>query len=162
MANLLPPRSLSHGAVPFLVYAATITYVAGAFAILVAFRTHPALQKETVARLASRTLSSPDETSEELQKLFIGDVSVKLHQLEKAYTMLFYTIIFLMFYWLVALLFAVGEVQWPYNVAYMRKTYDPESWTMRVWTRSQTVRALRVGPLSPSSNVTTCNSSLFI
>ena len=103
---MLPPRVLSAGAVPFLVYAAVFTFVAGAFSILTAFRTSIPLQIETLSRLASCTLTSPDETSRKLQEFFISDITFKLGRLETSYRMLMYTFMFLMTYVILSLIFA--------------------------------------------------------
>jgi hypothetical protein len=85
VAELLPPRVLSNGAVPFLVYAASFTFISGIFSIAAAVRTPPPLQNEIVSRLASRALTSVDETSPKLQRLYIGDITLKVEALRKAY-----------------------------------------------------------------------------
>ena len=123
VAELLPPRGLSNGAVPFLVYAAVCTFVAGAYSALTAFTTPDALQNQTVSRLASRALTLPDETSPTLQRLFIYDITNKLKRLHSANWMLLYTFVFLMSYVVVSLFFALMEVQWPHYVAMTNKPH---------------------------------------
>ena len=158
VADLLPPRSLSHGGVPFLVYAAVFTFIAGALSILMAFNTLPALQGGTVARLSSRSLPSTDDTSARLQQLFIIDITHKLERLENAYLMLLSTFVLLMNYAVVVLMFAVLEAQWPYLVANLQKTVDPSSLSAHIANTLLSLRNLHGRPPSRTSNATTANS----
>ena len=124
VSEFLPTRSLSEGAIPLLVYAAMFAFLGGVFAILPAFRTRPDLQAMMLERLASRSLASPDETPESLQKLFVADSTFKLNGLEAAHRMLGYTFVFLLFYALLDFIFAFLEAQSPHLKANYEQWFE--------------------------------------
>ena len=103
-------------------YAAVCTFVAGAYAAMTAIDASPALRNETVSRLASRTLTSPDEASPTLQLLFIIDITRKLVRLHTANWMLVYTFLLLITYVAISLFFALWDVQFPHYAPVWRNS----------------------------------------